>query len=63
MNSETQYTGARFTTFPMMSRRQPAIPLRAYECSLMRSLTLFPNHEACAATASFVGNSASVSAV
>ena len=56
MNSDTQYTGARFTTFPTTSRRAPGTPSRLNECSWTSCLTLSPSHCACDATASLVGN-------
>ena len=56
MNSDTQYTGARFTTFPTTSRRAPGTPSRLNECSWTSCLTLSPSHCACDATASLFGN-------
>ena len=62
MNSDTQYAGTRFTTFPIMSKRLPATPSSTNECSSTSWRTFFPIHCAWALTASFVGNNDLVSA-
>lgn len=49
-------------TFPTMSILEPARPSMLYECSLISSRVVVPNHALCAPNASGVGNTACVSA-